>query len=174
MIAEVKALDEEEPYFFASHPRLKERVASFRKLTADSDGKVGKKGGRRFLQATAGVRMDALKIDIDRRRYRSVLLTLEDKEKMSQYPPQANFYLGEAYRLRGGDHDYEKAEAAYKTAVKGAPSFAPSYKALGLLQMKKKMNSKALTYFQRYLALMPDAPDASYIQSYIKQIGSGR
>lgn len=173
MMAEVKALDIDEPYFFSTHPRLKERVASFKKLISNADQKFGKTGEKRFLKATAEIRIVSLKEDIARRRYRSVLLVLEDKSRLANYPAEAHFYLGEAYRLRGGEKDGELAEAAYRQAVKLVPSFAPSYRVLGLYCMKRKKGEEAARNFRNYLKLAPEAADKPYILGYIKQIESG-
>ena len=172
LMAEVKALDIDEPYFFSTHPRLKERVASFKKLIAKADQSFGKTGEERFLKETAEIRIASLKEDIARRRYRSVLLVLEDESKLAKYPAAAHFYLGEAYRMRGGKKDAELAEAAYRQAVKLEPSFAPSYRVLGLSCMKRKMGKEAARNFRNYLKLAPEAADKPYILGYIKQIES--
>jgi len=99
-----------------------------------------------------------------------VLLALEDKARLAGYPATVHFYLGEAYRMRGGKDDGELAEAEYHKAVNLAPSFAPSYRALGLAHMKKKKNREALRNFRRYLQLAPDARDRPYISGYISQL----
>jgi len=47
MLAEVKALDIDEPYFFSTHPRLKERIDSFNKLIRRERRKAFPQGNSR-------------------------------------------------------------------------------------------------------------------------------
>lgn len=170
MMAEVKALDVDEPFFFSTHPRLKERVNSFNKLIAKAGGESGEVGEERFLAATQEIRIESLKSDLARHRFRSVLLVLEDEARLKGYPASAHFYLGEAYRMRGGEGDDALAEAAYRKASQYAPDFAPSYRALGLAYMKKQEGREAVKNFRRYLELAPNASDKPYILGYIKQL----
>lgn len=165
LAAEVKALDEKEPLFFASHPRLLERIESFRQLNGGRPV-----GGRvhtgEFLAATRAVRLAALEADLARQRYQAILLALENGAVHREYPPEAHYYLGEAYRQRGQEGDETRARDAYLTAVKNAPRFAPSYRALGIQYMKQNDRPNARSYLKRYLDLAPNAPDRAYIAQY--------
>lgn len=166
---EVKAQKIDEPFFFASHPRLLERIDSFRQLNrARLPG--GYVGAPEYLAAMREVKLAALESDLARQRYQSVLLVLENETVRRQYPPEAQYYLGEAYRERAGDGDEARAEQAYLAAIETAPQFAPSYRALGIYHMKKKNFPAARTYLKRYLTLAPDAPDRAYIEKYYAEI----
>jgi predicted Zn-dependent protease len=168
LAAEVKAHQIEEPLVYASHPRLTERIENLR--TAHS-GKAqgGERGAESFLAATRSVRLAALEGDLSRQRYRSVILVLENEATRGRYPPEASYFLGEAYRQRAGQDDAGRAERAYLAAVKAAPRYAPPYRALGIHRMKQKDHAGARSYFERYLELAPDASDRAYIESYRMQ-----
>jgi predicted Zn-dependent protease len=165
LAAEVKALDVKEPFFFSSHPKLQERIESFRHLAASQLG-GGYKHEAEFLAATKALRVACLESDLSMNRYKSVLLALERQERMAKYPREAAYYLGEAYRLRAEAGDEALAEQHYLKAVKQAPAFAPAYRALGIHFMKKKDHASAQNYLSRYLQLAPSAADAAYVRQY--------
>jgi predicted Zn-dependent protease len=138
LAAEVKAHQIEEPLIYASHPRLTERIEN---LKAADSGKAqgGERGAESFLEATRSVRLVALECDLARQRFRSVILVLENETTRGRYPPEANYFLGEAYRQRAREDDPARAERAYLAAVKAAPLYAPPYRALGIHRMKQRI-----------------------------------
>ncbi len=167
---EVKALDVKEPYFFSSHPKLTERIKSFKELSAASK-RGGRKGSKRYNSSMKTVRLHVLKKDLSLDRYKSIILVMTDKRARKLYPAAAQYYLGEAYRRRGDKGDGRLALKAFHRAEKRAPAFSPTFKVLGVHYMKKRNKSKARHYFQRYLATAPkNARDRSYVQSYIKSL----
>lgn len=165
LMAEVKVLDTKEPFFFSSHPRLQERVDNFKGLIAKQDG-GGETGREIFLEQTRKVRLDNLANEISMARYKSVILELEDEKRRAEYPPEAQFYLGEAYRQRGNDGDDKLAEQYYGKAMTEAPQFAPSYRAMGMLCLKQGRYPCAAENFDKYLALAGDAKDVAYVRQY--------
>ena len=169
LAAEVNALKIDEPFFFASHPRLLERIESFQQLNrARIPG--GYLGAAEYRDAMRGVKLAALESDLARQRYQSVLLVLEDESTLQYSPPEASYYLGEAYRERGSPGDDARAERAYLATIEKVPQFAPSYRALGISRMKKNDYQAARSYLKRYLALTPNAPDRAYIEKYYNQV----
>ncbi len=169
LMAEVKVAELKEPFFFSSHPRLSERLDNFTRLAAALPP-AGEAGAARFMAATAALREQAIEADLSAGRYRSVILILEDAQRRHGYPRHADYYLGEAYRLRAGEGDLGKAEAAHLGAALAAPGFAPTYRALGLLRMKAGDPARARRYFELYLAKAPGAQDRAYIELYLDQI----
>ena len=167
---EVEALDIEEPYFFSSHPALVDRIEEFKRLSANYKGK-GRIGSKTYNSLMASIRLDALRNDIGRDRFKSVILVMEDSKKRKYYPAAGYFYLGEAYSRRDENGDVNKALNAYKKAVKKAPKFSPTYMRLGMQYMKSNDKSKAKYYFKRYLSLAPrDAGDRGYAKQYLKSL----
>lgn len=170
LIAEIKALDINEPFFFASHPKLQDRVDSFNELSKDASN--GQTGYEAFLLATRKLRLYTLQEDLDAYRYKQLILVLSDPERRREYPPEASYYLGEAYRLRAEEGDQDKAEREYTLSTELAPQFAPAFRALGLLYYKRGQKSLAAPLFRRYLELAPNAADRGYIEAYQKEAGA--
>jgi predicted Zn-dependent protease len=167
---EVKALDIEEPYFFSSHPKLVDRIAEFKRLSAQYKG-AGRNGSDQYNAVMSPIRLDALRKDIGQDRYKSVILVMEDTTLRRYYPAAGYFYLGEAYSRRDEAGDEAKALEAYKKAERMAPGFAPTYMRLGMHHMKKGNKGNARQYFNRYLGLAPkDASDRSYVQQYLNSL----
>lgn len=169
-----QALAIKEPYFFADHPKLEDRINYFTTqavLAHQTDGYIGSK---EYLAATSNARMWVLKDDLSRQDYKSIIFFLGNKQRIAAYPPQACYYLGHAYRQRDGAGDRQKAKAEFQNCTSQIPGFAPPYAALGKLLMEEGKNTEALSSFNKYLQLAPDALDTSYIQLYIKRLISNQ
>ncbi|MEW6132677.1 MAG: M48 family metalloprotease [Pseudomonadota bacterium] len=169
LIAEIKALDIDEPFFFASHPRLQDRVDTLSELAkAGGDGEVRREP---YVMALREVRLRALREDLDAYRYKQLILVLSDPARRREYPPEAGYFLGEAYRLRNQPGDAELAEREYTLSMELAPAFAPAYRALGMLHYRRGEKNLAAPLFRHYLELAPDAADREYIELYLKEAG---
>ena len=160
--------DIKEPFFFASHPRLQERIDSFSELSKHASG--GEIARERYLDTTAALRLASLDADLAAYRYKQLILVLSDPARRSNYPPEAAYYLGEAYRQRGEAGDPALAEAEYRRAMDAAPTFAPPWRALGLQLYKRGDKAAAAPLLQRYLELAPAAADRGHIEHYLKVI----
>lgn len=167
---EVKTLGTKEPFFFSSHPRLVERIEAFKELSAKqkTGGRLGAEDYNRVAQP---IRLDALRKDVGLDRFKSVILVMEDKNLRRSYPAAGYYYLGEAYMRREQKNDPQLALQAFQTAEKLSPTFAPTYKSLGMHYMKTGNKSQALQYFNKYLSLAPsDARDRPYVQQYASSL----
>lgn len=170
LLAEVKALDIQQPFFFSSHPRLEERIASFRELNEKAGRSSDVTGSTRYLTNTRKPRDEILQRYLDMRQDKILILMLEGAANHSRYPEYWPYFLGEAYRHRGQEGDLERAAQAYQQAVALAPDYAATYRALGILQMRQERAEAALANFQRYLELHPSAEDSGYIAQYIESL----
>ena len=169
LAAEVKALGVDEPFFFATHPKLQERISNFNKL--NNKGEIGGiKGEQVFLDNTRDARLFSLSADLSLHRYKSIILNIgKNSEKLAALP-EAGFYLGEAYRLRGNDGDPEKSFKMYQTTLVNAPTFAPTYRALGIYYLKNENYAESKLMLGRYLELAHDASDRAIIKQYFKRV----
>lgn len=169
---EAKLLDEKEPVMFASHPKLGERIESFRELRTGSSeaGRHTRTEEERFLSATSEVRATWVRQAFGFSRYKSIIHVLEQASADKRFPAHFPYYLGEAYRLRNEKDDPDKALHAYQQALQRSPGYARTYKSLGLLHMRGERKSEAQAMFERYLALQPEADDAAFVKTYIQQI----
>ncbi|MGW8313307.1 MAG: M48 family metalloprotease [Desulfuromonadales bacterium] len=170
---ETKNMGEKEPFFFSTHPRMVERVASLNAMLDSKPPRDGETGAFIFQERTLEIRIVSLKEDLSMNRYKSVIMLLEGPETPQGYPKEYKFYLGEAYRLRGEEGDADRAFLAYQEAINAAPEFSPTYRALGLHYLKKKDNENARRYLEDYLQRDPDASDREYIRYYIDTLERG-
>lgn len=167
---DAKAGGSRAPYFFSSHPKLVERVATFKELAAKHTG-GGRLGTEEYSRIAQPIRLAALRQDIGQDRFKNVILVMEDENLRRYYPAAGHYYLGEAYLRRGKTDDTQKALKAFQTAEKLSPNFAPTYKSLGMHYMKAGNKGQALRYFNKYLGLAPsDAQDRSYVQQYVSSL----
>ena len=167
--AEAKAIDSKEPFMFASHPKLQERIANFQKLV-NAVPAQGELGTDTFLLKTAELRSLNLQSDIAMGRFASTILVLEDPRQRILYGKEADYYLGEAYRLRGKSGDEPLMMESYQRAFSLYPEFAPTYRAAGIAEMKKGNAEVAASHFNKYLELAPNAADRAYVEAYAKQL----
>ncbi len=165
--AEIKAADIKEPYFFSSHPKLQERIDNFTELSKDAQG--GEVAHDRFVESTAPLRLESLDADLAAYRYKQILLVLGDRDTRREYPPEAGYYLGEAYRLRNETGDPDRAEQEFRLTIETAPRFAPPHRALGYLLYKRGDKTAAAGFFRRYLELAPAAPDRGYVEAVLRE-----
>jgi predicted Zn-dependent protease len=174
LLAEVEALDIDEPYFFSTHPALEERIKNFNELVRQYGSTNGYKGTEAYRSHVDKLQLELLADYLELSQHQSVLLILERQDAFVRYPPSAWYYLGEAYRLRNEAGDTERSLNAYQTAIELSPEFAPSYRALGLYYMKTNNPVQADNYFAKYLELQPDAKDRDYIEYYRTSLESRR
>ena len=166
LLAEVDALEIDEPYFFSTHPGLEERIQSFNELVKKHGTTNGYRGTTAYRSHVENLQLELLADYLELSQHQSVLLILERPNAFERYPSSAWYYLGEAYRLRNEEGDVVRSVDAYQTAIQQAPDFAPSYRALGLYYMKNNEPEQADNHFSRYLELQPDAADRGYIEHY--------
>jgi len=164
------ALDIKESYFYADHPKLQDRIKYFRAQAAKAPSR-GTTSQADYLAQTLNAREWVLAELLSRQDYKSLVFFLDDKSRTGEYPAWAPYYLARAYELRAGKGDDALAEHAYRDVIAKAPDYAPAYAALGRELMRRGgSDAEAAGLFETYLKLMPDAPDRSYIQSYITRL----
>jgi predicted Zn-dependent protease len=168
LLARSQAMDEESPLFFASHPKLEERIASFEELSA-SAAPSGVDGAEAYREQTATIHRFALEADLQLRNFAGVLAVLElDEGRLA--PEFAAYYRGEALRQRAGEGDGTAARAAFEEALQRAPDLACAHRSLGRLCLKLDDPGGARTHLSRYLELAPDAPDRGYVTNELEGI----
>ena len=157
------------PYFFASHPKVTERVDSYREFAAAA-ATVPPGDPAPFLAATTAARMSAL-ADIHTRADGPLLVfLLEDERLLGSLPPEARFYLGEGYRLRNGEGDGDRALAAWRDTIVMAPDCGPAYGALGFAALRGGDKAEALAMLTRFVELSPDSRQAAYARQGLARL----
>ena len=177
------------PYFFASHPNVKERVANLVEFGGESPAE-GEKNADRYLAVTLRARLDALAQIHRSGDGRTLVFLLEDETLLKSLPPEARYYLAEGFRLRaekakraGKDKrsaqeieaqrtsDAARAVQEYELTLEQAPQFAPTYEALAMHHYRNGDKNRALELFQRYVELDPDQKQTGYARQYIEMLG---
>jgi len=168
LMTEVAASGEKEPFFFATHPALKDRYDNYLRLSKNATAPKDPAPDR-YLATFAGLRLASLKAEVSMARYRQVIALLKEPERHGDYPPYVDYYLGEAYRQRGEKGDAELAKAAYLEAIAAAPEFALAHRALGMQLLKAGDYGGAARELERYLALAGHAADHAYARMYLEE-----
>jgi predicted Zn-dependent protease len=168
LLAEVKRSKIREPFFFGSHPRLQERIANFQQLTA---------------ALPAARRGDQVRVEAYNHNIASILLL---NANAAQQAGDLDFAEASARRLMALDagnadaalliadverkrgHDQPALER-YRELTRSHPQMAESYRGLGLLLFKQHDYHEAAAAFRQFLALAPNAPDRSHIETFLQQ-----
>lgn len=176
------------PYFFASHPRVQERVATLTELAGESPP-PGERNEERYRAVTLKARLQAL-TQLHRNGNGKVLVfLLEDEKLLDTLPVHARYYLAEGYRLRAekakrdtrdkrsADEieaqraaDAARAIVEYQRAAAESPEFAPTWQALALHHYRAGDKPRALELFRRYVELEPDPKQSGYARQYVESL----
>lgn len=176
------------PYFFASHPAVKDRVETLTEFGGESPP-PGERYVERYREVTLRARMNALE-QIHRAGNGKVLVfLLETEGLLGTLPPQARFYLAEGFRLRAEKAkkdskdrrspaeieaqravDAARAIEEYERAAIEAPDFGPTWQALALHHYRNGDKPRALALFRRYVELVPDPKQSGYARQYIEAL----
>jgi len=156
-----------EPYFFSTHPKVRERIESFESLIAASGGK-GVDHRERFLAKTRNIVLESSRLDLQAGRYESALRGTDKYISISGGEAKGHFLRGEVFRQRNGAGDGEKPAEEYRLAISADASYPEPYRALGLIYYKKAEMEQARLYLEKYLSLAPSALDRPYIEGYLR------
>ncbi|HXV40887.1 MAG TPA: M48 family metalloprotease [Steroidobacteraceae bacterium] len=176
------------PYFFASHPAVKERVETLTEFGGESPP-PGERYVERYREATLRARMNALE-QIHRAGNGKVLVfLLEDEKLLGTLPPHARFYLADGFRLRAEKAkkdskdrrvpeqieaqraaDAARALEEYERTIVESPEFGPTWQALAMHHYRAGDRARALELFRRYVERVPDPKQSGYARQYIEAL----
>jgi predicted Zn-dependent protease len=160
-----------EPFFFGTHPRLQERIDSYgRLLNKQYAGTAGEKGADRFGNHARWFVTDNAVLDLARGRFGVAEKCLQVLLKREPNNGVAHSLLGEVYRQRAKDGDYDKAKEQFLLAIQSDSNFPDPHKGLGLVLYKQGLAQAAAAELQKYLVLSPQASDKLYVERYIKEL----
>ncbi len=160
-----------DPYFFSSHPKVKERIESYEALAA-ADPRRGKGADRReaFLSMTNWIVLENTEMDLKAGRFESALRGTAKYLAVAPQDPRGYYLQGEIHRQRNTGNDAETSIKSYRKAIELDASYPDPYRALGLIHFKKGEKAEARQYLERYLTLNPRGPDRAYIEKYIRSL----
>lgn len=178
------------PYFFASHPRVKERVKTLGELVAP-DAAPGERNVERYRAVTRRARMSALEQLQRAGDGAALVFLLGDEQLVDTLPPESRYYLAEGYRLRAQprrnppkdaprgaeaaiarQRDLARAREEYLRTTREAPQFAPTWQALANQYLLAGDKAAALRNLERYVELEPDPARSGYARQSIESLRS--
>ncbi len=84
--------------------------------------------------------------------------------------PELQYFLGELYRIRGGEGDADRAVDSYTSALSQPGVPAEAYRSLGLVHWREGRTADARAAFEAYLRAAPEASDQAMVKSYLDQL----
>lgn len=161
----------ERPYF-ASHPRLEERLASYRALVigefAGATGADRRTGAVEYQAHVRGLALDQVEIllaenELDRAS------AIVDSDIATGASTRAYFLQGEIARHRPPTPQSEAAAlAAYDRAIDMPDVPAEAYRQKAMIHRLHGEHDAAVQAFKRYLERVPNAVDAPLVRLYLE------
>ena len=160
----------EEPYFFGTHPNVRQRIENVNNWLAEKyQGKItGIKNTDVFQSKISRLVLDNARLDLRQGRFLVAQRTVEKFLTVKPDDARAYFLLGEIFRQRSRQDDAAAAIKYYEKSISLNPSFPEPHKAMGLIYYKGGARRLAKKYFESSLLLSPDTADKAYIQGYLK------
>lgn len=160
-----------DPYFFSSHPKIRERIESFEGLVAADPHKVKGVDNREiFLSKTKWITLMNTELDLKAGRFESASRGVEKYLAIAPEDARGYYVRGEIFRQRNTGNDTELAMECYRKAIALNGLYPEPYRALGMIHFKKGEKAEARQHLERYLVLSPGGPDRAYIEGYTKSL----
>lgn len=174
LLDEVRAREGKDPEqtssLFATHPAPPERRDTLVQLAASLPG--GTRGAEAYAAQTGRFLDEWLQDEVKRGQYAESLALISRHIAAGNAPGLMAFHRGEVYRLRGDAGDQDLALADYRTSTRSSNPSPSAFRGIGLIARQRGQRTEAVDAFARYLELAPDAPDSSFIKTYISELSS--
>ena len=160
----------EEPYFFGTHPNVRQRIENVNNWLAEKyrEKITSIKNTDVFRSKISRLVLDNARLDLRQGRFLVAQRTVEKFLTVKPDDARAYFLLGEIFRQRCRQDDATAAIKYYEKSISLNPSFPEPHKAMGLIHYKDGEKRLAKKYFESCLLLSPDTADKAYIQGYLK------
>lgn len=167
-LAEMTEGEDKIPYFYSTHPRIKERIETFEELIKESGSPAeGINNAAIYNSMVKNLILENAELDMKRKNgLKSARRQIARYNNMYADDFKAYYLLGKLNALEGNK---EEAEERLKKSIELVPDFAESHKELGLLYYKDDKKQDARAEFEKYLALEPQAKDAEYVRGYMNE-----
>ncbi len=164
-----------EPFFFNTHPRLAERIASYEEILKREWAVVSRErelqiGEVAFLARTRVLVFDNALLDLHAGRFLQAQRGLGKFLSLNPEDAPAHYYLAETYRRQNDPNLQPEVVRLYEGAIALDPAYADPHRGLGNLYYQHGQAAQAATAFARYLQLAPTAPDRGYIQALLEEV----
>jgi predicted Zn-dependent protease len=170
LLAEVNRSKLREPYFFGSHPRLAERLASYEHLVAALPD--GRREGRIAADDYDAHLPDLLAGNAEAAQragdHDFAVASAERLLRIRPDEPRGSLLLAEIHRKGGSERELAEALRLYRDLNHEAPELADPYRGLGLVLLKQGAKAEAAAAFRHYLQLAPQAEDRAHIEKSLQ------
>jgi predicted Zn-dependent protease len=162
-------------FFYGSHPTLVSRIERSRELAAT-------RYGDRVTSERLGVNTEEFKrrtrelvvltgmLDYDSKRFNTARAMFEKAAAVWDGDPIPPFYLGRIAMETGSPAEIPTAIAHFNAAISADAQYAPAHRELGTAHYRAGDSQAAVSAYQRYLELAPDAEDADRIAASIAEL----
>jgi len=168
---------EAEPFVYASHPHMRERLEDTEEWLSDlgqsSAGEHLLVRSDAYAEVTRELVLANAGLDLRIGRPDRALPVLE--RYVARWPDSARGYtmLGRIQkRMADRQMGYAAAIAAFENAARLEPDEPTHFKELGLLYRFQGRPESACAAFERYVELAPEAVDRPIIEGYLDELGS--
>ncbi len=153
----------------ATPPPAATRRDDLLKLAGDDSGATHAENLAKML---APHRMDWIHDEVRRGQHEESLVLFGRMVKNRPSDAQAWYGRGETYRQRGQEQNLPLALQHLQQALQMGDAPPVTHRSLGLLHQQQAQKSEALASFAKYRELLPQAPDAALVRSYITELQS--
>lgn len=171
-LAWMKEEELDEPFLFADHPRLKDRISDYQELlaTAYAAQAGSDKGEQRYLAAVRELFLRNARLDLAAGRFGPAERGAQRYLELRPRSAAALALLGDAARQRGGAGAEAKAAERYRQALAADPACAEAQRGLGLTLARGADRKGARAALRRYLELRPRAEDRAWIEADLAEL----
>ncbi|MDP3618606.1 MAG: M48 family metalloprotease [Ramlibacter sp.] len=154
---------------FATHPPVGTRRDDLLKLAGDSGGNLG---AAEFQKVIEPMRFGWLQDEIRRGQFEESVVLFDRLIQRNPQDAQVLYARGEVYRQRAEKDDLARSMDDLQKAVSLSPERTPveTHRSLGLLHKQRMDSPAAVQAFEKYLSLLPDAPDGGMVKSYLTEL----
>lgn len=160
--------------YYASHPRLEERIASCRELLAARPGDGGVRNDGAFRERTAPAVLAHARLALGAGDLATARRSSERLLAVRPDDAATHLLLGDLRRHEAAPGWAAAAAAAYRRAAALDPRLAPAWSGLGLALRGAGDEAGARAAFTSYLAVAPDAPDRGHVRAYLDETGGSK
>jgi predicted Zn-dependent protease len=158
------------PLFYATHPRLQERIATYEDMlrTEFREGRGGVTNAAVFRDKTSRVVLDSAWMDLRAGRFDAARQGAERYLARKANDARGHYVLAETLRQQGERAVAVQAIPHYLKAIAADRSYPDAHKGLGLVHFQLGEKPQAKRALETYLSISPQANDRAYIEEYIR------
>lgn len=158
------------PLFYATHPRLQERIATYEEMlrTEFRDRRGGLTNEAIFREKTSRVVLDSAWMDLRAGRFDAARQGAERYLARKPNDARGHYVLAETLRQQGERAVALQAIPHYLKAIAVDRSYPDAHKGLGLVHFQLGEKPQAKRALETYLSISPQANDRAYIEEYIR------